>query len=83
MPLWSGSVALCYAEEHWHSLCSCRLASKERAPIWCEPLPLTQTTSRLADTMIPAMFENAHNCAGPLTGVGFLVTFVRTKLTEQ
>ena len=37
----------------------------------------------LADTMIPEAFENAHNFAGLITAVGFLVAFVLTKVTEK
>jgi len=34
----------------------------------------------LADTMIPAAFETAHDLAGLITAVGFLAAFVLTKL---
>jgi ZIP family zinc transporter len=37
----------------------------------------------LADTMIPEAFEQAHNFAGLITVVGFLVAFVLTKVTEK
>jgi hypothetical protein len=37
----------------------------------------------LADTMIPEAFELAHNFAGLITVIGFLVAFVLTKLTEK
>ena len=37
----------------------------------------------LADTMIPEAFEQAHNFAGLITVVGFLVAFVLTKITEK
>jgi ZIP family zinc transporter len=37
----------------------------------------------LTDTTIPEVFENAHGFAGLMTGVGFLVAFVLTKLAEQ
>ena len=33
----------------------------------------------LADTMIPQAFEEAHNFAGLITGLGFLAAFVLTK----
>jgi hypothetical protein len=35
------------------------------------------------DPWIPKAFEYAHNFAGLITVVGFLVAFVLTKLTEQ
>ncbi len=34
----------------------------------------------LVDTMIPEAFEQAHNFAGLITVVGFLIAFVLTKL---
>jgi ZIP family zinc transporter len=36
----------------------------------------------LADTMIPEAFEETHNLAGLITGVGFLAAFLLTKLTD-
>ncbi|HEV8186823.1 MAG TPA: hypothetical protein VGP83_03680 [Pyrinomonadaceae bacterium] len=36
----------------------------------------------LADTMIPEAFEEAHNFAGLLTVVGFLIAFILTKLEK-
>ncbi len=36
----------------------------------------------LADTMIPEAFEQAHDFAGLITVVGFLLAFVITKLSE-
>jgi ZIP family zinc transporter len=37
----------------------------------------------LADTMISEACENAHNFAGLITVVGFLVAFVFNKVTEK
>jgi ZIP family zinc transporter len=37
----------------------------------------------LADTIIPEAFEHAHNFAGLITVVGFLVAFVLTKAIEK
>jgi ZIP family zinc transporter len=37
----------------------------------------------LADTMIPEACEHAHTFAGLITVVGFLMAFVRTKVTEK
>jgi hypothetical protein len=37
----------------------------------------------LADPMLPEACANAHNFAGLIPGVGFLVAFGLTKLTEQ
>jgi ZIP family zinc transporter len=36
----------------------------------------------LVDTMIPKAFEEAHNFAGLITVVGFLVAFILTKLND-
>lgn len=36
----------------------------------------------LADTMIPEAFEEAHNLAGFITVLGFLMAFILTKLSE-
>jgi ZIP family zinc transporter len=57
----------------------------------CSPNIVAATTAvavgailaMLADTMIPEAFEQAHNFAGLITVVGFLVAFVLTKVTEK
>ena len=36
----------------------------------------------LADTMMPEAYEDAHNYAGMITALGFLVAFVLSKLAS-